>query len=45
MHGGKYSEGEYAMSPGLVDLVKERNIPTDTVDMMGKDEGNVFKPL
>lgn len=44
VHLGQYSEGEYAVTPGLVQIAATRDLPLDPealwdTQLLGKDEG------
>ena len=42
VHVGQFSEGEYgAVSPGVVELARERKLPDEPWSLLGKDEGRV----
>ena len=46
VHAGMYSEGEFAVSPTIIQLAAQRNLPVsgdwDTAAMLGHDEGKDF---
>ena len=48
VHAGMYSEGEFAVSPTIVQLAAQRKLPVsgdwDTT-MLGQDEGKDTSPL